>query len=408
LKSAFPVLVLMMLFLGTLTFAIKIQPTKAAATIVVPSDYSTIQAAINAANPGDTIYVRNGIYPEHIEVNKTVTLMGESNQDTIIEAQIQGSFRAGVHITSNNTIVEDFRIVPINSTIYLEIPTLIMIDGRLATCSNCTIRNCVFVFPTDVEAGSDAIDVYGSANNTITGNMITIADKSDAGIAVLVNSAGNIIDNNTITGGWVSITISLAGDDTVTNNYLTGQAPAKISYFADVGSLTLIQSSGDIVKGNTLINNTLGLSLSEADCSVYQNNFINNTQQALTDGDSQVVFDNGYPSGGNYWSDYNGTDAFSGTYQNRTGSDGIGDTPYIIGAGGIDHYPLMKPWAPHILGDINGDGIVDLKDLVLMACAYGSTPTSTNWDANADLDGNGRVDLTDLVTLATHYGQHYP
>jgi pectin methylesterase-like acyl-CoA thioesterase len=58
-------------------FAVKVQPVKAT-TITVPDDYPTIQAAINAAIPGDTIYVRNGLYPEHLEINKAVTLEGES------------------------------------------------------------------------------------------------------------------------------------------------------------------------------------------------------------------------------------------------------------------------------------------------------------------------------------------
>jgi hypothetical protein len=53
------------------------------------------------------------------------------------------------------------------------------------------------------------------------------------------------------------------------------------------------------------------------------------------------TWDDGYPSGGNYWSDYNGIDVKSGSYQNETGSDGVGDTPYIIDANNTDHYPLM-------------------------------------------------------------------
>jgi len=57
--------------------------------------------------------------------------------------------------------------------------------------------------------------------------------------------------------------------------------------------------------------------------------------------DSMNTWDKGYPSGGNYWSDYNGTDLYSGPYQNVTGSDGIGDTPYVIDSSDIDHYPLM-------------------------------------------------------------------
>ncbi|MCJ7423045.1 hypothetical protein MUP01_02090, partial [Candidatus Bathyarchaeota archaeon] len=56
------------------------------------------------------------------------------------------------------------------------------------------------------------------------------------------------------------------------------------------------------------------------------------------------VWDDGYPSGGNYWSDYAGLDLYRGAYQNESGSDGIGDVPYNIDASNNDHYPLMTPW----------------------------------------------------------------
>lgn len=51
---------------------------------------------------------------------------------------------------------------------------------------------------------------------------------------------------------------------------------------------------------------------------------------------------------------------------------------------------------------------VNLVDLVLLANAYGATPSNSKWNPNADIDGNGVVGLTDLVILALHYGQHYP
>jgi len=57
---------------------------------------------------------------------------------------------------------------------------------------------------------------------------------------------------------------------------------------------------------------------------------------------SANVWDDGYPSGGNYWSNYDGVDLFSGPYQNMTGSDGMGDTPHVLDVGHVDHYPLMK------------------------------------------------------------------
>jgi hypothetical protein len=68
-----------------------------------------------------------------------------------------------------------------------------------------------------------------------------------------------------------------------------------------------------------------------------------------------------------------------------------------------------------IPGDINGDFRADLRDLVLLANAYGTNPSSGGipgvpraWNANADIDSNGVVGLSDLVILATHYGQHFP
>jgi hypothetical protein len=58
------------------------------------------------------------------------------------------------------------------------------------------------------------------------------------------------------------------------------------------------------------------------------------------------AWDGGYSSGGNYWSEYDGSDLYSGPYQNETGYDWIGDSPYIIGQNNIDRYPLMNPFVP--------------------------------------------------------------
>jgi len=53
--------------------------------ITVPDDYSTIQLAINAAVPGDTVYVRAGTYPEHVIISKPLTLQGEDRETTVID-----------------------------------------------------------------------------------------------------------------------------------------------------------------------------------------------------------------------------------------------------------------------------------------------------------------------------------
>jgi len=67
---------------------------------------------------------------------------------------------------------------------------------------------------------------------------------------------------------------------------------------------------------------------------------------------------------------------------------------------------LVNGWVVvTIPGDVNGDCIVDIFDLVLVASAYGSTPISPNWNPNTDINGDNIVDIFDLVIVASHYGE---
>jgi parallel beta-helix repeat protein len=77
--------------------------------------------------------------------------------------------------------------------------------------------------------------------------------------------------------------------------------------------------------------------------NIYHNNILNNTYQFQTDWGSNL-WHNFYPSGGNYWSDYSGSDQNSGPDQDQPGSDGIGDTPYWIKNPNKDRYPFMNPY----------------------------------------------------------------
>jgi hypothetical protein len=61
---------------------------------------------------------------------------------------------------------------------------------------------------------------------------------------------------------------------------------------------------------------------------------------------SGLYWDDGYPSGGNYWSDCGWLDIKNGPYQNQTGSDGLGDNNYTIDGSNRDFYPLKNPWTP--------------------------------------------------------------
>jgi hypothetical protein len=57
------------------------------------------------------------------------------------------------------------------------------------------------------------------------------------------------------------------------------------------------------------------------------------------------------------------------------------------------------------MGDVNADGIIDMKDINIMQAAYGSTPGSPNWNPACDLNGDGQVDMRDIEPAAWYYGK---
>ncbi|MEM2972356.1 MAG: PKD domain-containing protein [Candidatus Bathyarchaeia archaeon] len=126
------------------------------------------------------------------------------------------------------------------------------------------------------------------------------------------------------------------------------------SHFNSILGSSLVNNDYNVWFDCSSCNNILGCEITNGSFGIwfysyssgnklYHNNFINNTQHVRSFC-STNVWDDSYPSGGNYWSDYVGIDLYNGPYQNITGSDGIGDVPYIIDEKNVDIYPLMKPW----------------------------------------------------------------
>jgi len=161
----------------------------------------------------------------------------------------------------------------------------------------------------------------------------------------LWNTTGSKIENVTASNNLYGIYLCYLSS----NNILTGNNASN----NDGRGIELARASNNnSLIGNTASNNgRWGIYLDSSINNVFfHNNFINNTEQVHLDNSFDNIWDNGCE--GNYWSDYSGTDMYSGPYQNETGSDGIGDTPYVLNANNQDNYPLMKsyPWDPHDIG----------------------------------------------------------
>jgi hypothetical protein len=58
-----------------------------------------------------------------------------------------------------------------------------------------------------------------------------------------------------------------------------------------------------------------------------------------------------------------------------------------------------------LTGDVNGDGMVDIYDAILLASSYGSKLGDPNWNSNADLNNDGAVDIFDAILLAGNFGK---
>jgi len=169
-------------------------------------------------------------------------------------------------------------------------------------------------------------------NNTVNGKPLLYLEDvanytvdDDVGQVILVNCTGIRVENLNLSHTSVGVQLSWTTNTSISGNTIT----------SNNCGIRLEYSSNNSIFGNNIANNQYGIRLdSSSKNSIFHNNFIDNTEQVSPKRPSNV-WDDGYPSGGNYWSDYTGVDA---------DGDGIGDTSYVIDENNVDNYPLMGPF----------------------------------------------------------------
>ena len=340
-------------------------------------NYTRIQDAVDNASFGDTVFVYSGTYNENIIVDKTIFLIGEEKENTIIDGNKTDDV---IKIISNNVIINGFTIKnsgndhdpedTLNSDSGIDIQSdfvtisnniiannLIGLSTRgISSKNNLIIKDNLFIYNNENEKKDNlAVDCYGcylmytdyskifnnefyyndnairisySDNNEITNNKIINLTSNNAYGIYIKTSNFNIFSNNyiknTSVGIWIYSLADLIIGNIICNNTIMESFDALLMQFC----------SSNYIFGNLIINNDNGINLKYSTYNnFYHNDFINNIENAY---DDMINFwYNTVSDEGNFWDDYTGEDA---------DQNGVGDTPYnIAGGSNQDKYPLIKP-----------------------------------------------------------------
>lgn len=295
--------------------------------------FLSLQQAINEAENGSTIYVPIGIFYENVIVNKTVSLVGAGGFSSIIDGSNNGTV---IEVTANGVVIRGFKLQ--NSGygwtrhgVYVYMADYCTIEDNhlFKDCHNIRLNysRCSTVKGNTIDGVMTQPTMYGirvenSLNCTVEGNHVSDC----VGAVHLQNATECVVARNLIDGNsqgirfYTPCTYNEVFENDVCNNSYDGM----IATMPDNVSLA----------GNR----------------VFHNNFVNNSSPFIYSL-SGITWDDGYPSGGNYWSRYNGTDLKAGDFQNETGYDGIGDDCYSLNPTQKDNYPLLHAYGSIVNAD---------------------------------------------------------
>ena len=279
-----------------------------------PGNYTTIQDAIDDANDGDTVFVYDDSSPyyENVVINKSINLIGENKNTTIIDAD-----DLGLKVETDNVYIKGFTIKCYE-------------DGIIIYADNTTISdNIIKAYGNFVLWG---IYIYGK-DNVIEYNIISYFS-----IGIIIHhSEGTIIRNNYVcSNSWFGILFECSSSNIIINNSITEN-------YLGIGFDDIHEKSKyNIIKSNNISYNEFGLDLGGRGNTVSENNFIENDVSFLT----ILYWDRGIRRNkwkNNYWSDYQGILGFLKIIKGRILVVTMHDYNYYPWFN-IDWFPVKKPY----------------------------------------------------------------
>jgi len=353
---------LLLLLMGTLVFTLNTQFIDIGVAVYIGDVFIKSDGSIDP--PDAPIQTTNNItYTLTDSINGQITI--ERGNITLDGAGyiVQGSGKGnGISVTNiNNVTIKNLNIKNFLTGICLDHSHGDTIYGNNITSNNCygiwiISSSNTIIYRNNATSNLDSIVIDNSWNNTIFKNNITNSLRN--GIQSLDSSNITIYNNNIKISSDAGIYLGRCLNSTIYGNNITNSG-----YYG----LLLSDTSNCTVFKNNIENNYWGIYIDSSwNNTIFKNNIINNSHLCIQVYDSSGnvfylnnfigyslhfvssssinTWDNGYPCGGNYWSDYTGIDKYSGPKQDKLGADVIGDTPYTINQNNIDRYPLMNPW----------------------------------------------------------------
>jgi len=394
-RKAVSGIMLALLLIGMLTLAFNIQPAKATATIYIRADGSVDPPTAPIQRDGDVYSFTDNFFGSVVIERNDIVVdgAGYTLQGTGIDVGVNLTERSGVVIS--NLLIREYHMgihlascshisIRQNSITSNEYGVYVNQSAEVTISANSITANSqsgVFLEESNLTAISGnsissvsepsppqspywGIQLNMSNNNIISGNDMTgyrvsllylsncnIVSGNNlrevgAGI-VTFTSCFNVISENNVSPIYFGISFwGLSTNNTISRNNITSSVAGNYPPGEAMGIHLLGWSDDNVIYENIIAENRYGIYLmpDASDNRIYHNDFLDNHVQAFVQLTEYNIWDDGYPSGGNYWSDYDGADEYSGQAQDQPGSDGIGDAPYPILYNNQDNYPLMEPW----------------------------------------------------------------